>query len=210
MKEYIILMADIIGSRKTDQQQLMRDFKSLVSQANHQFRDRLVSPLTITLGDEFQGVLNNVVDAVALIWQLEENLVKEGWALKLRYVITEGIIETPINRKIAYGMLGDGLTRARQYLEHLKKDETRFFFWLKDQEKKRALNNVFMALQDVLDDWKPEKDYYLVREFLAETSYRKVAEKLEKEPSLMWKRRKSLRINTYLALKETSQYIAYV
>ncbi|TSJ35943.1 hypothetical protein FO440_23790 [Mucilaginibacter corticis] len=208
MKEYIILMADIIGSRKQEQSELMAGFKEIVQAANAQ-AGWFVSPLTITLGDEFQGVLTDPGTAIRAILFLEEMIVSREMAFKLRYVIVEGLIETPVNREIAYGMLGDGLTRARQYLTNLKKEESRFFFWLKDQAKKKALNNVFMALQDVLDDWRPEKDFYLVREFLAEESYRKVADKLGKEPSLMWKRRKSLRINTYLALKETSDYIAY-
>lgn len=150
MKEYVILMADVIGSRRQDQATLLADFKAVVATVNaetHWF----ISPLTITLGDEFQGVLVDVGSAIKSVFMLEEQLVKRELSFKLRYVIVEGLIETPVNREIAYGMLGDGLTRARAYLENLKRDEYRFFFWLKDQEKKKALNNVFLALQDILD-----------------------------------------------------------
>ncbi|MDB4921816.1 MAG: hypothetical protein JWQ54_3799 [Mucilaginibacter sp.] len=200
-------MADVIGSRDEDQALLMADFKELVSGVNVSRKNTLVSPLTITLGDEFQGVLDNIKDAVNVVLDLEEAIVRNGKDFKLRYVIVEGLIETPVNTEIAYGMLGDGLTRARKYLENLKKDDLRFFFWLKDQPQKNALGNVFTALQDIIDDWNPERDFYLVTAFLEFKDYKRVAMALQKERSLMWKRKKNLKINAYFALKEVASYI---
>lgn len=202
-------MADVVDSQKKDQAALMVNFKGLVAKVNQQMKKQLESPLTITLGDEFQGILASLEAAVEAIVLMEETIVREGWDFKLRYVVVEGLIETPINKEIAYGMLGDGLTRARKYLTDLKSTDSRFFLWLVDSGKKTALNNVFTALQDLVDDW-PVRDFYLVAAFLRLGNYRKVAEELRKEPSLMWKRRKSLKINAYLALKETVNYIAHV
>ncbi|MBD1395129.1 SatD family protein [Mucilaginibacter glaciei] len=207
MKEYVIIMADIINSRDENQAALMLAFKKLVSDVNESRKDILVSPLTITLGDEFQGVMDRIEDAVKVIFDLEEAIIKNGSDFKLRYVVVEGLIETPINKEIAYGMLGDGLTRARKYLENLKKEDLRFFFWLKDQQQKNALINVFTAFQDIVDDWNPERDFYLVTAFLAFGDYKRVAMELQKERSLMWKRKKNLKINAYFALKEVANYI---
>jgi len=200
-------MADIISSREGDQAQLMVNFKKLVIEVNTFRKDILVSPLTITLGDEFQGVLNKVNDALNIVLDLEEAIVRNDNDFKLRYVIVEGLIETPINTEIAYGMLGDGLTRARKYLDNLKKDDFRFFFWLKDQQQKKALNQVFIALQDIIDGWNLKRDYYLVTAFLKFQDYKQVAVELKKERSLMWKRKKNLKINAYFALKEVANYI---
>jgi hypothetical protein len=207
MKDYIILMADIVRSRNQDQAALMRSFQALVMDANtaHNF----VSPLTITLGDEFQGLLGTIAEAVQVLSWLEEERARKGMTFKLRYVIVEGLIETPVNPRIAYGMLGDGLTRARQYLEQLKKEDTRFLFWLKDTRQSKALNNVFIALQELLDHWNVERDHELIGAFLEHNNYIRVAMALKKERSLMWKRKKSLKINAYLALKETAKYIAH-
>jgi hypothetical protein len=207
MKDYIILMADIIGSRDADQARLMADFKEIVAGINR--KATFVSPLTITLGDEFQGVLSTIEEAVSIVFELEEALVRGGKNFKLRYVIVEGLIETPINKEIAYGMLGDGLTRARKYLENLKKDDYRFFFWLKDQQQHKALNNLFSALQEIIDDWNFKRDFYLVASFLEFGDYKRVAMELGKERSLMWKRKKNLKINAYFALKEVANYIAH-
>ena len=65
MKEYVILMADVIGSRGADQAELMLAFKKVVDQANGTLD--FVSPLTITLGDEFQGVVNTVGEGVQAV-----------------------------------------------------------------------------------------------------------------------------------------------
>src|ERR1700759_4336017 len=104
MKECIILMADIIGSRKADQAALMNDFKDLVAEVNK--TSNMLSPLTITLGDEFQGLLEGAEDALKVIWKLEETIVEKELNFKLRYVVVEGFIETPFNKEIAYGVMG--------------------------------------------------------------------------------------------------------
>lgn len=207
MENYLILMADIINSRQSDQQILMDDFKNIVHQTNQRNKELLLSPLTITLGDEFQGIVITLSEAISIIIKIEELIIKSGKLFKLRYVIVEGVIDTPINRKIAYGMMGDGLTKARNYLQNLKKSDGRFFFQLKNQTKARGLNLLFIALQSIIDDWRPRKDYELVANFLKFENYNQVALKLEKEKSLIWKRKKTLKINQYKALKELAFYL---
>jgi len=210
MKDYIILMADIIGSRTSNQTRLIADFKELVATINEKNKHYLVSPLTITLGDEFQGIIGSIAGAVTIVLDLEEALIRRNAGFKLRYVIVEGLIETPINAEIAYGMMGDGLTRARKYLENIKKEDTRFFIWLKDQAQKNALNNLFIALQDLIGDWNIERDHRLIIAFLEYIDYKRVAMELQKERSLMWKREKTLKINSYFALKEVANYLTHV
>ncbi len=210
MKEQIILMADIIDSRRSDQKTLMNDFKELVASTNLKYKKNILSPLTITLGDEFQGIVDHINDAVNIVLHLEESRITRNANFKLRYVIVEGLIETPINKTIAYGMMGDGLTRARKYLENIKKDETRFFIWLKDQTRKNALNNLFTVIQGVISDWNVERDHQLIDTFLKYRDYKKVAAELNKERSQMWKRAKSLKINSYFALKEIANYLTNV
>ncbi len=201
-------MADIIDSRKQEQAGLLADFKKVVSEINA--AHKLVSPLTITLGDEFQGIISTMPAAVEVVLAIEEAIVALELTFKLRYVAVEGLIETPINPEIAYGMMGSGLTRAREYLERMKKDDDRFVFWMKNSQQNKALNNIFIALQEIIDDWNAERDFYLVTAFLLyHNNYNRVAMELKKERSLMWKRRKSLKMNTYIALKEVANYITH-
>lgn len=103
--------------------------------------------------------------------------------------------------------LGSGLTDARQTLIEMKKRKTRFHIQLQDKALGIAIENAFIALQEILDDWKPEKDYYIVSSFLQKKDYKKVAHDLEKERSLIWKREKGLKLHEYFALKEVINYL---
>ena len=202
-----ILMADIIGSRQSDQPRLIRDFKGIAAKTNEALESQLLSPITITLGDEFQSVAKDFSAALDVILYIEEAIIKTKKTFKLRYVLLEGAIETPINSQIAYGMLGSGLTAAREELVGSKKKKTRFNINIQNKDLGKAINNIFVVLQGIIDHWRPEKDYYLVTEFLKEKDYKKVAKDLKKERSLIWKREKSLQIEEYYALKEVIHYL---
>jgi hypothetical protein len=204
---HFILMADIIGSRKADQKNLIADFKEIVHQANLNAKAELLSPITITLGDEFQSVVASLTAALDIILNLEESIIISGKDFKLRYILLEGQIDTPINPKIAYEMLGSGLTAAREGLAKLKKTKTRFHIVLQDPEKGDTLNKAFVVLQRIIDSWKLKKDYYIVASFLQHIDYKQVSSELNKERSLMWKREKSLKIEEYFALKEVITYL---
>lgn len=208
-RQHIILMADIIDSRKGNEKQLMSDFAKVTTKVGRMYDNRLKSPITITLGDEFQSIPRNLTDAINIIISIEEEIINAGMEFKLRYVITEGRIETTINSKVGYGMLGEGLTRAREQLQSIKKEKWRFNFDLTEKTKAIALNNAFLVFQDYVDEWKPE-DYKLVSGLLSKPDYKEVADELGKNRSLIWKRKKSLRIDEYLALKDVIAYVANI
>lgn len=207
-KDPIILMADIIDSRKTDQNALMRTFKRLTEDVNKRNKRWLRSPITITLGDEFQCVVKNTSKAISIILQLEERLIVENAGFKLRYVVYQGPIDTPINEEIAYGMLGEGLTKAREALESSKATNSRYAIHIHKQEAAAALTASMSIYQNITDDWKLEKDHALICKFLDLKDYKQVAEALGKTRSQIWKRHKNLKIEPYFAIKQVTQYIA--
>ncbi len=208
MKDYIIIMADIVDSRSSDQNKLMKSFKKVTKDVNNDHREVLLSPMTITLGDEFQGVVDSVESAVELIFFLEEKIIHEQAGFKLRYVIFEGAIDTPINKVIAYEMLGEGLTNAREALDENKKSDCRYHFHLKNKKKSNALTDSMFLYQSILDDWKISKDYHLISSFIELKDYKKVADELGKTRSQIWKREKSLKIEEYFSCKSIINYIA--
>lgn len=206
-KANFILMADIIGSRKVNQQILMSNFREVVKYVNQKNEKDLLSPMTITLGDEFQSVVRGLLAGLSVIITMEEKIILLEKDFKLRYVLLEGVIETKINTKIAYEMLGPGLTSAREHLAKLKTGKRRFYFNLIDKQKSTALNDAFFIFQSLRDAWKADKDHYLISEFLQLKDYKQIAVDLNKERSLIWKRRKSLKIEEYFSIKEVIKYI---
>jgi|SRR6186713_1829969 len=206
-REEFIFMADIVGSRALDQQILMNDFREVVNAVNKTSKKNFLSPMTITLGDEFQSVVKDLSAGLDIILKIEETIVIKGKIFKLRYVLVEGKIETPINREIGYGMLGEGLTAAREQLSALKNSKDRFYFRLKDEKRTKVLNKAFFVMQGFIDGWRIKMDYYIVSGFFKSKDYKQVAEDLDKNPSLMWKRKKSLHLEEYFALKEVIKYL---
>jgi hypothetical protein len=206
-KKYLILMGDVIGSRNKDQLKLINGFKETILMVNKEKKNDFLSPMTITLGDEFQSVVNNLPAALDIIFKIEEKIVASGKDFKLRYILEEGEIETPLNHEIAYGMLGSGLTSAREHLENSKTSKARFVFHLVNKKRSIAFNDAFLVFQSIIDDWKINKDHAIIGMFLQHKDYKQVAEQANKDRSLMWKRERSLKIDEYFAIKEIIKYI---
>ena len=207
-KEHIVLMADIIDSRKSNQNELMRSFKKITEEINKSHKNAMLSPITITLGDEFQCVIKDVASAVNLILQLEEKRILDQSGFSLRYVLYEGRIDTPINPDIAYGMLGEALTKAREALEHTKLTNNKYYFHLQEKQAAAALQASMSVYQNITEDWNLEKDHELISKFIELKDYKLVAEALGKTRSQIWKRHKNLKIEPYFAIKQVTQYIA--
>jgi len=200
-KKYYILMADIIKSSQKKGAPLMHEFSEIVDSVKQRRQEDFLSPPTITLGDEFQSVIKDLAAAVQVMLAIEEEIIIKRKSFKLRYVLHYGEIETPINPEIAWGMLGTGLATARNLLEELKgRRAERFFLLLEDAEKDAVLNKIFFLYSAVIDDWKT-KDAETLSLFLQYPDYKVVAEKLQKDRSLLWRKEKTLRLREYNTAK---------
>ena len=197
----VILMADIQDSRSKNSVILMNFFRQIVDDSNTVFRKTIDSPLTITLGDEFQGVVKNVPNAIRIIYFIEEMIAKNNIDFKLRYVINDGKIDTEINPVRSYEMLGQGLTDARNQLTELKKTKSRFFIKLNSEVISKILNESFVIYQGIVDGWNIGKDHELLSKFIDLQDYKKVAIAISKDKSQVWKRNKNLNIDSYFAIK---------
>jgi hypothetical protein len=207
MTSYWIIMADIIDSGQNEAVLMQNQFKECVEIVNKKYHKMLVSPLTITLGDEFQGLLNSLSSCVKTSIFMEELIVEKGYNFTLRYVVNYGKIDTPINHEIAYGMLGEGLTNARELLNSLKKTDRRFNFELGKPKKTDAINNAFEIFESLTAKWKTNDDKEMASLFIKYSDYKIIAEKLDKPRSQIWKRRHSLEINSYFAIKKLLYYL---
>jgi hypothetical protein len=207
-KDYIILMADVIDSRNMPQDKLMKTFKTITDEINNEKKDILLSPITITLGDEFQCIAKDVEAGLEMIVAIDEKILSNLADFKLRYSLVEGGIDTPINHEIAYGMLGEGLTMAREQLVEYKTSYSRYSIQLKNTAKSQALTNSLIVYQNITDAWNIEKDYYLIARFLELKDYKLVADEMGKTRSQIWKREKSLNLEAYFAIKKVINYIA--
>lgn len=86
-----------VGDRKKSQTKLKRKLTSI----NEKNRS-LLSPLTITLGDEFQGLYKNADEIFFNIY----DILLAIYPVKVRFSLGVGEISTVINKENAIGMDG--------------------------------------------------------------------------------------------------------
>lgn len=199
MPKHYIVMADIVESQSHSGSGLLNSFNSLVERCNKEFGSKMLSPYTITLGDEFQGIVDSLKTAIETIFFLEEELLLERTYFQLRYVVVWGDIDTPVNPKIAHGMLGAGLATARELLTRKQRGRPRFQF-SQNNYMDSELNMLFRLFELLTGRWS-EKDHRLIRELLVDDKDESVAKKFNKNRSQIWKRRRSLSVEEYQIIK---------
>ncbi len=196
-----ILMGDVIGSSKYDARKLRQEFMKLVSSCNEKLERGIISPYTVTLGDEFQGVATSLHAMTEAIFYMEELALRRELAFKIRYVAVHGKIDTPVNRLKAHTMMGSGLTKARKILTDKRRGKPRFYFDLGDVYTMHQLNRLFLVLDGLANRW-DRGDGLLILDMLANPHNEGVGIKHGKNRTQIWKRRKHLFIEEYRALKE--------
>jgi len=194
----VILMADIVKSSDQEGGALMDVFSGLVDQVNSQFAKNILSPMTITLGDEFQGVVDTLSTAAEIIFEMDEQCLCSVPAFRLRYVIQWGEIDTPVNRSSAHGMLGKGLTSAREQLDNMKKGDQEITVRGYDGVLGDELGLAFQLYRAFYNDW-PEKDRMIAFDFIHLRDYKILAEQYNKDASTMWRKERSLRMKDFYA-----------
>jgi hypothetical protein len=196
MAEHFILMGDVVGSRKLPAVKLHERMKALLSACNEDLKAVILSPYTTTLGDEFQGIAASLHAALASAFCLEDTRMRRQYDFEIRYVVLYGEIETPINREIAYGMMGAGLSRARELLTDKRRGRPRFQFDLPQKGLEKNLTRLCRAMEGLAERW-VRRDYPLILDMLSIPSNEEVAAKYGKNRSQIWKRRKNLLIEEY-------------
>lgn len=118
--QYLALIGDVVGSKDVPKR---ADLQKKLTQALKKINDRkprpVVSPYTVTLGDEFQAVYKT---ADTLFLDVFSILV-EVYPEKIRFGVGLGELTTPINSKQALGMDGPAFHRARAAIAVLKESE---------------------------------------------------------------------------------------
>lgn len=113
----IALIGDISESRKVkNRDELQRKLRAALEEVNRD-NPALLSPFTITLGDEFQAVYRNADRLFRDLWTILLKIFPQ----KVRFSLGMGILTTEINPRQAIGMDGPAFYHARSGIQELKK-----------------------------------------------------------------------------------------
>lgn len=112
---YAVVMGDLVHSeRSPTPEKLHERFNNAVAAENLAQSNAVASPMTITLGDEFQGLTRSLVKAGEIARNIRLKLMADN--IECRFAI--GLVEltTELNSDKAWNMMGPGLSKARTLL----------------------------------------------------------------------------------------------
>ena len=117
----LVLIADIIGSKRIEHRaEFQRRLKAHLARVNETSHTTLVSPYTLTLGDEFQAVYGSVdsmfADVVSIMLHVHP--------VQLRFAFAYGRLTTDINPNAALEMDGPAFNDARALMSTMKSEST--------------------------------------------------------------------------------------
>ena len=153
---YLVIIADIIESKKlADRKNVQSLLKKELIQINNKSKD-LISPFTITLGDEFQAVY---INGNSLLRDLIHVIVKL-YPVRIRFSVGYGLISTEINRDAALGMDGPAFYQAREGMSMLKKGTyTLIKFFNLPLKCDYLINSSLNLFMSIMADWKQNTLY---------------------------------------------------
>ena len=151
--KYLVLIGDIVESKKIQKREIFQsEFQDLISSLNIDYKDKFVSPLTITLGDEFQGLMNDSKNLFLIIHKIQSSFKN----VTFRFALSVGDISTKVNHESAIGMDGAGFHFARDAMEK-NKIEKRNFSYDGGQPEAIIIDNMLKWIDQTTTKWKKEK-----------------------------------------------------
>lgn len=149
--KYLVLIGDVVASRRLPARaQFQRRLKTLLQGLNR--RSSLVSPYTLTLGDEFQAVYRDADTAFADVFTLLAQIAP----VQARFALAVGEIVTPINQAQSIGMDGPAFHRARALLDGLKADH-RLLGADSGAETWPLVSASLAVLSGLVEGWRPNR-----------------------------------------------------
>lgn len=151
---YFAVIGDFIDSRKIENRDLAQaKFRHALEKINRDFSKTIASKFTITLGDEFQGLLY----PGAPIFKILDVIEMELLAYPFRIGIGFGSVTQPVNPNISIGADGKAYWNARSAIEfiHDKTDygTSRTYFLGFDNTKNRLINDLLASTDLIKSKW---------------------------------------------------------
>lgn len=118
--QYYAIIGDIKRSKKIENRcEIQEKLKKILDNVNSIYNNDISAKFLITLGDEFQGLL----EMTAPILEIIKYIQREIYPIKLRFGVGIGNVSTLINHEAAIGADGPAFYAAREMIEFLREQE---------------------------------------------------------------------------------------
>lgn len=208
MDQYIVIIGDLVSSKdlnNKEREKCQSILKDIIDRINDESLS-VRSPLTITLGDEFQAVYDDLSTVLADSWSALAALYPVG----VRFSIGVGQIYTSINSEQALGMDGPAFHVAREGINQLKSSGKIYNIAIGSPSDRPEdilslvdlVNHTLHFLSNELKQWKKTRLQILVMEQKGEP-VKKIAKKLGISESAVYKNREEGDLDLILKLKKS-------
>lgn len=129
-KVYIAIIGDLKNSRQLQERRLIQyALGKVLIDVNAQYAEDIAAKFMITLGDEFQGLLNTGEHVLEIIDMIQRGI----YPVKVRFGIGVGEMTTEIDPNMAIGADGPAYYMARNAIDYLKQEE---------QQRKKTVSEI--------------------------------------------------------------------
>lgn len=171
-KLYTTITGDLVKSREIpNRSRVQIKLANVLDKINKQFRDFIVVKFSITLGDEFQGLLKSPEKSYDIIKEIQKLL----YPVKISFGISVGSISTKIMKKTTE-MDGECFTHSRAALQKAKEENQSTVYITGNSEKDLTINTIIMLIDTIKNNWK-ERHYRRVWLYEKLGTHKKVANK---------------------------------
>jgi hypothetical protein len=201
-----VIIGDVRGSRKMAQDVRYEGqlyLKSAIIQINEKKAEIIEAPFMITRGDEFQGVIRDLLSAFQIMLEFERLL----FPLQVRYGIGRGSIQR-MGSKIPVEMDGPAFHRASEALNYLKRKKQIFCCKTENETSDLLMNTIFNLMSAIKGKWNilTFNRYWKYKEL---GTLEKVAMDEKVSPQAIWDSMHNMRVMEVLeAENNVSLYLA--
>lgn len=179
---YCVVIGDISKSRELkDRAAIQEQFKAAIEEINQKFTDCIVSKFLITIGDEFQGVLNDAAKSYDVIVAMRELL----YPVEFVFGVGVGTITTEIAPE-AIGMDGPAFHNARAALEEGKEERYEVRYRGVGEPFDYLINAILVLIEALKRKW-TEHQFKVVGIYRETGSQAEAARRLKVSPAAISK-----------------------
>ncbi len=162
---YYAVIGDIKSSREIKNREEVQERLNIVlEEVNEIYKADVAADFLITLGDEFQGLLNNADHLLETVKYIQRRM----YPIKLRVGVGAGEISTKINRSAAIGSDGPAFYAAREMVTAIHERENRYKkqaadiqldFYGRNSFAVKTINTMLSLLKVIEDGWTEKQRY---------------------------------------------------
>lgn len=198
-QKLVVITGDLVKSREIKERlKIQLKIKSTLEKVNRRFEKVILVKFSITIGDEFQGLMTSLKQSHSIIKEISRYL----YPISVCFGVGEGGISTKISKRTTE-MDGECFLLSRRALIEAKKRRQTLIYQTNNNSRDVFINTIIMLQDAIKQNWK-DLHYRRVWEYEKYGTTEKVAKKEGVSSRAI---SKALRVAKYNEIKRAEEVI---